>query len=445
MRKRICLNCVCMIAIVLVAGCARRGPIRKPDEDVKRTEVFARESLLMLENQSSFKFRLKFERKGGLVDVEGSFEGSYLFPDMRSINGYWSFAGKKEELKVITSGDQQFRFDPEGRTWVEEAASEEIDPLVQLERTVGLGNFEYIGRDRIGGRQARKFSFEPVLAFLDPRMEKDLEGWIWVSEKAGLPVKVRVESKDKKIFWNMSLFDYNSPLTIEAPVRHAFEATFAARGDQNGGMSLAGSLLGARFSWIGLKGVRLVSKTSQRLKFDFESFGDRTEIIRLVSRPGSLSVRLARWPEGPVYKLSDEVVKETYGPEADLGFEQGNMTKPLVLLDVLLTNDVLKGASFEYDEFSRPIVDIEITTEAAERLEEATGRHVGNPMAFLIDGKVVSAPVVRSATSGNIVRIAGLSSIKEAKSIWGMLATGPLPVDLMLKSVEKLRRKTSTK
>jgi SecD/SecF fusion protein len=156
-------------------------------------------------------------------------------------------------------------------------------------------------------------------------------------------------------------------------------------------------------------------------------------------------VRLARWPEGPVYRLSDEVVKETYGPEADLGFEQGNMTKPLVLLDVLLTNDVLKGASFEYDEFSRPIVDIEITTEAAERLEEATGRHVGNPMAFLIDGKVVSAPVVRSATSGNIVRIAGLSSIKEAKSIWGMLATGPLPVDLMLKSVEKLRRKTSTK
>ncbi len=445
MGRRVCLNCFCLIMIVLLVGCARRGPISRPDQEVKKTEAFARESLLKLESQSSFKFRLKFERKGGLVDLEGSFEGSYLFPDTRSVNGYWSFAGKKEELKVITSGDQQFRFDPETGTWVEEATSDEIDPLVQLERTVALGNFEYIGKDRIGGRQARKFSFEPVLAFLDPRMEKDLKGRMWVGEKAGLPVKVRVESKDKKIFWNMSLFDYNSPLTIEPPVRHAYEATFVARGRQNGGMTLTGSLLGARLSWIGLKGVRLKSRTNQRLKIGFESFGDKAEIIRLVSRPGSLSVRLARWPEGPVFRLSEEVVKSTYGPEADLGFEQGNMTKPLILLDVLLTNNDLKGASFGYDEFSRPIVDMEITTEAAERLEEVTGHHIGNPMAFLVDGKVVSAPIVRGASSGNMVRIRGLSSIREAKSIWGMLATGPLPVDLALKSVEKLGQKTSTK
>jgi len=443
--RRVCLNCFCLIVIVLLVGCARRGPISRPDQELKKTEAFALESLLKLENQSSFKFRLKFERKGGLVDVEGSFEGSYLFPDMSSVSGYWSFAGSREELTVITSGDRQFRFDPETGTWVEEAASEEINPLRQLERTVALGNFEYIGKDRIGGRRAGRFSFEPNLAFLDPRMEKDLKGRMWVSEKTGLPVKVRVDSEDKKIFWNMSLFDFNSPLSIEVPVRHAYEATFVARESQNGGMHLTGSLLGARLSWIGLKGVRLKSRTNQRLKINFESFGDRAEIIRLVSRPGSLSVRLARWPEGPVFRLSEEVVKSTYGPEADLGFEQGNMTKPLILLDVLLTNDDLKGASFGYDEFSRPIVDMEITTEAAERLEEATGRHIGNPMAFLIDGKVVSAPIVRGASSGNMGRIRGLSSIKEAKSIWGMLATGPLPVDLALKSIEKLGQKTSTK
>ena len=441
--KRVCLNCFCITVIALFTGCAGKAPIGRPDQEVKKTETFARESFLKLENQSSFKFRLKFERKGGLVDVEGSFEGSYLFPHMSSINGYWSFAGNKEELTVIMSGDQQFRFDSEARTWVEEAASKEINPLLQLERTVALGNFEYIGKDRIGGRQARRFSFEPNLAFLDPRMEKDLEGWVWVNDKTGLPVKVRIDSKDKKIFWNMSLFDFNSPLSIEVPVRHVYEATFVAREGKNAGMTLTGSLLGARLSWIGLKDVRVESRTSQKLKIGFESFGDRTEIIRLVSRPGSLSVRLARWPEGPVYKLSDEVVKNTYGQDADLGFERGNMTKPLVLLDVLLANDDLKGASFEYDEFSRPVVDVEITTEAAERLEEATEGHVGNPMAFLVDGKVVSAPVVRIASCGNLVRIGGLSSIKEAKSIWGMLATGPLPVDLALKSIVERGQKTS--
>lgn len=430
--------CLCFALVVALAGCGKRAHVESPDKKDEKRGAFAEESLLKLENQSSFRFRLRFHRKGGLGDLEGSFDGAYLFPDKRSIRGSLTLGGRSEELELTISGDREFRFDSEKRTWVEGAASQETCPLLQLKRTVALGNFQYIGRDRIGGRSAGAFSFVPNLAFLDPGMEKELQGTMWVSESSGLPLKVRARSKDGTISWSMSLSGYNSPVKIDIPVRHRYRATFMARGNSGDGLSVTGSLLGERLSSMGLESVRLTSRANRRLEFTFESDGDRSNMIGLVSRPGSLSVRLARWPEGPVYELSDEKVKQSCGPEADLGFERGSVAKPLVLLDVILSNRDLKNSRLGYDEFSRPIVEMEITPEASGRLKKSTGAHVGKPMAFVVDGSVVSAPVVRSPSEGRFVTIGDLSSIREAKSISVMLGTRPLPLELSLLSVGEI-------
>jgi len=421
-----------------VAGCGKTAYIENHEWSDEKTSAFAEESLLKLENQSSFRFRLNFQRKGGVADLGGSFEGAYLFPDKRSVKGSLTLAGLSEELELAISGDREFRRESRTRDWVEGAASQETSPILQLKRTVGSGHFRYVGKDKIGGRSASAFSFDPNLAFLDPGMEKELEGRMWVSESSGLPVRVRARSKDGTISWSMSLFGFNSPVRIDIPIRHRFEAMFTARDNSGHGMQAAGSLLGERLSSVGLESVHLTSRTNRRLEFTFKSDGDRSDMIGLVSRPGSLSVRLAHWPEGPVYELSEEKVKESYGVKADLGFERDNVAKPVVLLDVILSNRDVRNPKFVYDEYSRPVVEMEITAEASERLKESTGPHVGKPIAFVVDGKVVSAPIVRDARKRDAVRIGDFSSIMEAKSISVMLKTQPLPVQLSLSSVREI-------
>jgi hypothetical protein len=65
---------------------------------------------------------------------------------------------------------------------------------------------------------------------------------------------------------------------------------------------------------------------------------------------------------------------------------------PVVLAngDIVRTRVVETGA----DRFG---VEVELAPDASDRLRAATAGHIGRPLAILIDGRVVVAPVVRSA------------------------------------------------
>lgn len=65
--------------------------------------------------------------------------------------------------------------------------------------------------------------------------------------------------------------------------------------------------------------------------------------------------------------------------------------------DVIVTNADIADTRIQEDAASRFGVVVEFTAPAARRLRAVTTAHVGRPMAILIDGAVVAAPVVRSA------------------------------------------------
>ncbi len=61
-------------------------------------------------------------------------------------------------------------------------------------------------------------------------------------------------------------------------------------------------------------------------------------------------------------------------------------------------------------------IDVRFFPPGAERLRQATAAHVGRPVAILIDGRVVMAPVVRSAI-GDAAAITGSFTRAEADRI----------------------------
>jgi len=56
---------------------------------------------------------------------------------------------------------------------------------------------------------------------------------------------------------------------------------------------------------------------------------------------------------------------------------------------------------------------VELLEAGAQRMRQATAAHIGRPVAILIDGQVVMAPVVRSAM-GNSAMITGNFTRAEA-------------------------------
>jgi hypothetical protein len=52
---------------------------------------------------------------------------------------------------------------------------------------------------------------------------------------------------------------------------------------------------------------------------------------------------------------------------------------------------------------SKYVVDVKFNASGAEKMRTATGNHIGKPMAILLDGQVVMAPVVRSPIGASAV------------------------------------------
>ncbi len=98
-----------------------------------------------------------------------------------------------------------------------------------------------------------------------------------------------------------------------------------------------------------------------------------------------------------------------------------------------VTGKDLKDAKATYDNLGRPVVSLEFNDEGAKLFDGATAENVGNQIAIVLDGSVVSAPVVQERISGGAAQISGRFNPEEARNLAIMLRAGalPVPVDIL--------------
>ncbi len=99
-----------------------------------------------------------------------------------------------------------------------------------------------------------------------------------------------------------------------------------------------------------------------------------------------------------------------------------------------LTGGVVTDAVATLDpNSSAPIVNMEMDSEGAIEWARITGANINKRIAIMLDGKVFSAPVVRSKISGGRSQIEGMENLDEAKLLEIVLKAGalPAPVDII--------------
>jgi hypothetical protein len=85
--------------------------------------------------------------------------------------------------------------------------------------------------------------------------------------------------------------------------------------------------------------------------------------------------------------------------------------------EIVVTNDdISESRVIQGNAPSRFGVAVELSAAGAEKMRKATAGHIGGPVAILIDGDVVAAPIVKSAI-GNSAVISGDFTKAEAERI----------------------------
>ena len=101
----------------------------------------------------------------------------------------------------------------------------------------------------------------------------------------------------------------------------------------------------------------------------------------------------------------------------------------LVRKQVLITGDMLDDARPAFGQNNDPVVSFKLNPAGGARFGRITGQNIGRPFAIVLDGKVISAPVIRDQIFSE-GQISGDFSVEESDELSLLLRAGALPAPL---------------
>ena len=146
---------------------------------------------------------------------------------------------------------------------------------------------------------------------------------------------------------------------------------------------------------------------------------------------------------GQTAKMSFHLVNENVTSEQIASGRAPNGTEFLPYADmgglpiavysrVEVSGESLKDSQAEFDQNNMPVVSTVFDASGARRFAKLTTEHVNERFAIVLDGKVLSAPVIREPIPGGRGQISGGFTLQGAKDLAVLLRSGALPAPLQV-------------
>ncbi|MEE8393444.1 MAG: protein translocase subunit SecD, partial [Rhodospirillales bacterium] len=120
-------------------------------------------------------------------------------------------------------------------------------------------------------------------------------------------------------------------------------------------------------------------------------------------------------------------------PSADETAAGGRPRMYLIKKRVMVSGENLVNASPGIDSrTNQPVVNFRFDTVGGKKFGDVTSKNVGRLFAIVLDGKVISAPVIREAILGGSGQISGNFTIASAQDLSLLLRAGALPAPLTI-------------
>ncbi len=96
----------------------------------------------------------------------------------------------------------------------------------------------------------------------------------------------------------------------------------------------------------------------------------------------------------------------------------------------VVTGDQLVDAQPAFDQNNRPAVNFRFNPAGGRAFGQYTAANIGNPFAIVLDGEVISAPVIQAHISGGAGIITGRFTVEETTQLAVLLRSGALPAEM---------------
>ena len=187
---------------------------------------------------------------------------------------------------------------------------------------------------------------------------------------------------------------------------------------KNSSLSQALEIVRRRIDEVGTNEPNILRRGNNRILVELPGLDDPMRVKNLLGKTANLTFRF-------VIQNSEE----TFGSEK-LIFEDGS-EEAIVSKRIILSGDNLIDAQPNMDtQANETIVSFTLDRVGAKRFAKATTSGIGKRLAIVLDGKIISAPVIRDAIIGGAGQISGGFTFQSATDLALLLRSGALPAPL---------------
>ncbi len=173
-----------------------------------------------------------------------------------------------------------------------------------------------------------------------------------------------------------------------------------------------------RVDEVGTNEPNILKRGNDRILVELPGLDDPMRIKSLLGKTANLTFR---------FVVQNE--ETTFGTEK-ISFEDGS-EEAIVSRRVIISGENLIDAKPVMDsELNQTVVTFSLDRVGAKKFGKATSSGIGKRLAIILDGEIISAPVVRDAIVGGSGQISGDFTFQSATDLSLLLRAGALPAPL---------------
>ncbi len=174
-----------------------------------------------------------------------------------------------------------------------------------------------------------------------------------------------------------------------------------------------------RIDEIGTNEPNILKRGNDRILVELPGLDDPMRIKSLLGKTANLTFRFVTNND-----------QDSFGAEK-LSYEDESEEDTLVSKRIILSGDNLLDAQPRMDsETNETVVTFTLDRVGAKRFGKATSTGIGKQLAIVLDGKIISAPVIRDTIASGSGQISGGFTFQSATDLALLLRSGALPAPL---------------
>ncbi len=174
-----------------------------------------------------------------------------------------------------------------------------------------------------------------------------------------------------------------------------------------------------RIDEIGTNEPNILKRGNDRILVELPGLDDPMRIKSLLGKTANLTFRFVTNND-----------QDSFGAEK-LSYEDDSEEDALVSKRIILSGDNLLDAQPRMDsETNETVVTFTLDRVGAKRFGKATSTGIGKQLAIVLDGKIISAPVIRDTIASGSGQISGGFTFQSATDLALLLRSGALPAPL---------------